>query len=158
MITEPWVVGSQYERHLILQLVNRTPTDVAAKADGTYAALLGILDGWIATTVDWDTLLPCATSGIDEIALLKGHRDFVAVISAQTDRGDLHVLAVLPDRLKATVVAWLTTIPAARRSGSTTVCTDIWDGSSTAVEEVLPAATMVIDRNKRCCCPCPTFW
>jgi len=26
------------------------------------------------------------------------------------------------------------------------------------VEEVLPAATMVIDRNKRCCCPCPTFW
>jgi len=135
-----------YERHLILQLVNSTPTDVAAKEDVTYDALLGILDRWIATTVDWDTLEPFATMGIDEIALLKGHCDFVAVISAQTACGDLHVLAVLPDRLKATVVAWLKTIPAAIRSGITTVCTDIWEGYITAVEEVLPDTTIVIDR------------
>jgi transposase len=84
--------------------------------------------------------------GIDEIALLKGHRDFVAVISARTERGDLHVLAVLPDRLKATVVAWLLSIPAAIRSRITTVCTDIWEGYITAVQEVLPDATIVIDR------------
>jgi hypothetical protein len=35
--------------------------------------------------VDWDALEPFTTMGIDEIALLKGHRDFVPVISAKTD-------------------------------------------------------------------------
>jgi transposase len=84
--------------------------------------------------------------GIDEIALLKGHRDFVAIISARTEQGDLHVLAVLPDRLKATVVAWLESIPAAIRERITTVCTDIWEGYISAVEEVLPTATIVLDR------------
>src|SRR5919201_4438436 len=101
-----------YERHLIVQLINATLTDVTEKEDVTYDALLGILDRWIAKTVDWDALPPLTTLGIDEIALLKGHRDFVAVISAQTAGGELHVLAVLPDRLKATVAAWLESIPA----------------------------------------------
>lgn len=135
-----------YERHLILQLIGSTLTDVQAKEDVTSDALLGILDRWIATSVEWDALPPFATMGIDEIALLKGHRDFVAVISARTTQGDLYLLAVLPDRLKATVVAWLKTIPAAIRAQITIVCTDIWDGSITAVEEVLPDARIVIDR------------
>ena len=135
-----------YERHLIVQLINSTLTDVGEKEDVSYDALLGILDRWIATTVDWDALPPFVTLGIDEIALLKGHRDFVAVISAQSDGGELHLLAVLPDRLKATVLAWLETIPAARRTGITTVCTDLWEGYITAVQELLPEATIVIDR------------
>jgi transposase len=135
-----------YERHLIVQLVNSTLSDVEAKEDVTADAVLGILDRWIAKHVDWDALSPFATIGIDEIALLKGHRDFVAVISAQTCQGDLYLLAVLPDRLKATVVAWLKTIPVAIRTRITTVCTDIWDGYITAVEEVLPDARIVIDR------------
>src|SRR5215217_5024122 len=68
-----------YERHLIVQLVNSTLTDVSEKEDVSYDALLGLLDRWIATRVEWDTLASFATLGIDEIALLKGHRNFVAV-------------------------------------------------------------------------------
>jgi transposase len=135
-----------YERHLIVQLINSTLTDVTEKEDVSYDALLGILDRWIAKTVDWDALPPLATLGIDEIALLKGHRDFVAVISAQTEDGELHVLAVLPDRLKASVVNWLHTIPLAIRARLTTVCCDIWEGYITAVAEVLPQVTIVLDR------------
>ena len=135
-----------FERHLIVQLVNSTISDVEAKEDVTYAALEGILDRWIATSVEWQTLEPFATLGIDEIALLKGHRDFVAIISAQTDAGELHVLAVLPDRLKATLLAWLLSMPDAIRAHITTVCTDIWEGYITAVEEVLPNAMIVLDR------------
>jgi transposase len=135
-----------YERHLIVQLVNSTLSDVEAKEDVTYAALLGILDRWIAKSVDWEALEPFATLGIDEIALLKGHRDFVAVISAQTEAGELHVLAVLSNRLKATVLAWLLSMPDAIRAHITTVCTDIWEGYITAVEEALPNAMIVLDR------------
>src|SRR5829696_5867233 len=100
-----------YERHLIVQLVNSTLTDVVAKEDVSYDALEGILDRWIATTIDWQALEPFTVLGIDEIALKKGHRDFVAVLTAKTASGRLHVLAILPDRLKATVVAWLQAIP-----------------------------------------------
>jgi transposase len=135
-----------YERHLIVQLVNSTLSDVEAKEDVTSDALLGMLERWIARSVEWEALAPFQTLGIDEIALLKGHRDFVAVISAQTESGELHVLAVLPDRLKATVQAWLATIPEAIHARITTVCCDIWEGYSTAVQEVLPDATIVLDR------------
>ena len=135
-----------YERHLIVQLINSTLTDVTEKEDVSYDALLGILDRWIARSVDWATLEAFSTIGIDEIALLKGHRDFVAVISAQNVHGDLHILAVLPDRLKATLVTWLEAMPASLRARITTVCTDMWEGYITAAQEVLPAARIVIDR------------
>jgi transposase len=135
-----------YERHLIVLLVTSTFSDVEAKEDVTADALLGILDRWIGRSVDWDALSPLATLGIDEIALLKGHRDFVAVISALSEGGELYVLAVLPDRLKATVLAWLESIPQAIREQIRSVCTDIWEGYITAVAEVLPDATIVLDR------------
>jgi transposase len=135
-----------YERHLIVQLINSTLTDVGEKEDVSAAALLGILDRWIATTLDWATLPPCPTLGIDEIALHKGHRDFVAVITARDDAGEVHVVAVLPDRLKTTIVTWLAALPEAVRTRITTVCTDMWEGYVTAVEEALPTATIVIDR------------
>ncbi len=135
-----------FEQQLIVGLVNSTITDLVAKEDVSYDALLGILDRWVAKTVDWDALDPFSTLGIDESALTKGHRNFVAVISARTDSGYLQLLAVLPDRLKTTLVAWLTSIPVAVREHITTVCTDMWEGYVTAVQEVLPKATIVIDR------------
>ena len=135
-----------YERLLIVQLVNSTVTDVVAKEDVSYDALLGILDRWIATTIDWQALEPFPVLGIDEIALKKGHRDFVAVLTAKTASGRLHVLAILPDRLKATVVAWLQAMPDDHRCRIQTVCTDMWEGYVSAVQEALPHATIVIDR------------
>ena len=41
-----------YERHLILLLVNSTPTDVRLKEDVSDDALLGILDRWVARSVE----------------------------------------------------------------------------------------------------------
>jgi transposase len=135
-----------YERHLIVQLINSTVTDVTEKEDVSYDAMLGILDRTIASSVDWERLEPFSTIGIDEIALVRGHRDFVAVISAQSESGQLQLLAVLPDRLKATVAAWLKTIPEPIQERITTICTDIWEGYITAVQEELPHTTIVIDR------------
>lgn len=80
------------------------------------------------------------------VQLVYGHRDFVAIISAQTLSGQLQLLAIPPDRLKATVVDWLKSIPASIRAQIITVCTDMWEGYSSAVEEVLPDALIVIDR------------
>lgn len=135
-----------YERHLIVQLVNSTISDVVAKEDVSYDAVLGILDRWIAASVDWDALEPFAVLGIDEIALTKGRRNYVAVITAPTATGRVVALAGLSDRLKATVATWLETIPAPRRRQIQTVCTDMWEGYVTAAQETLPEATIVADR------------
>ena len=135
-----------YERHLIVQLINSTISDVTQKEDVSYDAMVSILDRWVATTLDWTSLETIITLGIDEIALCKGHRNFVAIITGVSASGHLHVLAVLENRLKATVLAWLSAIPQPHRSRITSVCTDMWEGYVNAVREALPTATVVIDR------------
>src|SRR6185295_9315665 len=89
LISEPHGLDqSQLLRHLIVLLINSTLSDVSEKEDVSYAALLGVLDRTIAITVDWTALPPCPILGIDEIALLKGHRDYVAVITARDVAGE----------------------------------------------------------------------
>jgi len=70
----------------------------------------------------------------------------VAVISTRDAQGQVFILAVLPNRLQATVKAFLETIPAALKATIQTVCTDMYDGYVNAVEEVLLGVTMVVDR------------
>ena len=56
------------------------------------------------------------------------------------------MLVVLPDRKKETVVAWLQQLPTERKTAIMRVCTYMWEGYVTAVEEVLPDTLIVIDR------------
>jgi len=135
-----------YERHLLLVLLNSTVEDVVRKEDVTYDAVLGVLDRWIASSVEWDTLGAFEVIGIDEIALLKGHRDFVVVVTALLITGEVRVLALLPNRLKATLVDWFARMPAERRANIKSVCTDLWEAYITAAQEQLPQATIVADR------------
>jgi len=58
-----------YERHLILQLINATLTDVTEKEDVSYDALLTILDRWIAKTADWTSLEPIVTLALTRLHL-----------------------------------------------------------------------------------------
>ena len=135
-----------YEQHLLVALVNTTLQDVATKEDVSYDALLGILNRWMTTSVDWAAIEPFTTLGMDEIALRKGHGNFVTILTAQTTSGRVQLLAVLPDRLKTTVLAWLMSIPPLVRERITTVCTDMWDGYVAAATVALPDALIVIDR------------
>ena len=135
-----------YERQLLVTLINSTLADVCQKEATGPDALLGVIARWIEAEVDWSRLASVRVLGIDEIALKKGHRDFVVLVSAQEVSGELHLLAVLPDRTKATLTAWLSRIPHALRHQIRTVCTDMWEAYVRAVEEVLPHAVIVIDR------------
>jgi transposase len=129
-----------------MQLVNSTIEDVCQKEDTSYDVVLGTLARWMTPDIAWEALPPFTVLGIDEIALKKGYRDYVVIVTARLSTGRLIVLAVLPDRTKATLGTWLATIPARLRGQIQTVCTDMWDAFVTAVCEVLPHATIVIDR------------
>jgi len=140
-----------YEEHILLQLVNCTIQDVSRKERLGYDAVEGVLDRWINSSVDWSEFIELSVLGIDEVALKKGHRDFAAIITARLATGRLVILAVLPDRQKETVKAFLESIPVHLRRTVGTVCTDMWEGYINAVYEVFRAdpncqAEIVIDR------------
>src|SRR6266852_1606854 len=96
-----------YEKYLLLQLVHATVEDVSLKEAIGYKALEGIVERWISREVKWTEVQGMEILGLDEIALKKGHRDFVVIVTARSAEGEVKVLAVLPDRRKETVKAVL---------------------------------------------------
>lgn len=128
-----------YDEHLMRQLINSTITDVSRKEEHGYEAVVGAIKRCLDTTVQWTAFTELGVIGIDEIALTKGRRDYVALITTQQANGRVRMLAVLPDRKKETVRAFLETIPADLRATMATVCTDMWRGYVNAVEEFADA-------------------
>ena len=131
---------------MLKRLVHNTVADVRWQCPLGVKAVEGIVDHHVAPAVDWSRCTALDTLGIDEVALLKGHGDYVAVVWARDAEGHNHVLAVLPDRLQATVQAFLESIPAALQATVKRVCIDMWDGYAGAVAAALPNARIVVDR------------
>lgn len=127
-------------------MINSTIADVCLKEDLTEEALEAIADRWIEREVDWQRVSHFTLMGIDQIALRKGHGDFVVVVTARLASGAIEPLALLADRKKDTVTAWLKRIPHVRQQQIKTVCTDMWEGYVAAVREVLSQCAIVIDR------------
>jgi len=126
-----------YERWLLKFLVNSTVVDVAQKLDISEGKVAGVLDRWVATKVNWDKFKRIEILGIDEIALKRGHRDYVVLVTTPSTTQEtcpkiciqvcgVEVLAVLPDRKKETVVKFFASIPVHLRNTIERVCTDIF--------------------------------
>ncbi len=135
-----------YERWLLKFLVNSTVVDVANKLDISEETVTGVLDRWVTTKVNWDKFKQIEILGIDEIALKRGHRDYVVLITTASTTQGVEVLAVLPDRKKETVVKFLASIPVRLRNTIERVCTDMYLGFVNAAREQLPRGHIVIDR------------
>ena len=86
------------------------------------------------------------TLGIDEIALQKGHNEYVVIVSSKNKKGDLSVIAVLPNRLKETVKTFLQSIPEHLRKTVYSVCTDMCDSFVQSACEIFGERVVVIDR------------
>lgn len=135
-----------YEKYLLLQLVHTTIEDVSIKEEIGYKAVEAIVDRWIGREVNWAEVKRVKILGLDEIALKKGHRDFVVIVTARSAAGEVRVLAVLPDRQKQTVRQFLEAMPKRVKRAIQAVCTDMYEGFINAVKEVLGKAQLVVDR------------
>jgi transposase len=135
-----------YENWILRELINSTLSDVSLKRDLGVECIEGILDRHIQREVDWSAVPHLALLGIDEIALKKGHKDFVVIVSGLTAQREKHILAVLPDRKKETVKAFLKTLPSQQCQSIRHVCIDMNEGYCNAVLETLPKAQVVVDR------------
>jgi transposase len=135
-----------FDEHLVLQLVGSTLEDVRLKEQVGYEAVLGALERRVSAEVDWSAFTALWVLGLDEIALKKGHRDFVTIVTARLADGRVVLLGVLPDREKDTVIAFLRSIPERLCQTIRSVCCDMYEGFTEAVREELKTACIVVDR------------
>ena len=140
-----------YDHQVMVQLVNSTVEDISRKEDVGYDAVDGAIERYIHASVNWDEFDELSVIGIDEIALTKGRRNFIAIVTTQQADGHVAVLAVLPDRKKKTVRQFLETIPKRLWRTTETACTDMWEGYVNAIKEFAAAhpevsIDVVVDR------------
>jgi len=135
-----------FAEFLLRALVNSTISDVSIKYRVPYDRVRGVLSRYVNGEVDWAQFKRLRQIGLDEISLLKGHGDFVTIVSTRDDQGKPVVLAVLKDRKKETVASFLKSIPENLRATVEEVCTDMYEGFINAAEEVLTQAQVVADR------------
>jgi transposase len=107
---------------------------------------MGIIDRYISTEVNWESIRRLDVIGIDEIALKKGHKDFVTIVTMRVGN-TTRILAVLKDRKKETVKTFFSRIPTRVRKTVRAVCSDMYDGFINAAKEVFgDKVKIIIDR------------
>ena len=135
-----------YEPWALRMLINSTVADAARKLGVSEATIEGLLDRWIERAVDWVAWERLGVLGLDEIALKRGHRDFVTLVTVPLEGGGVEIVAVLADRKKETIAAFLRAIPEPLRHTIERACTEMYEGFVRAIEEEVPWAEIVIDR------------
>jgi transposase len=135
-----------FEQWALRLLINSTVADTARKLALSEESVEGLLDRWIERTVDWDAWERLGVLGLNEIALKRGHRDFVTLVTVPLEGGGIEILAVLADRQKETVAAFLRASPELLRCTIERACTDMYEGFVNAITEEIPWAEVVIDR------------
>ena len=145
----PWyeprhAVTKAYAEHVLKLLVNSTVHDVSEKEDIGYDEVEGIVEGQFGQGVDWSSFSSLPTLGIDDLALKKGHRDFATIVSVRTEDGENRLLGILENREKATVKAFLMSIPKHLRDTVQSVCSDLYEGYTEAAREVFGDKVVIV--------------
>ena len=78
--------------------------------------------------------------GIDELYLLNQYRCVISDVHSH------HIVDLLRDRKKASVISYLQNLPTEMKKQIAVVCTDMWSCYHEAVREVLPHAKLVVDK------------
>jgi transposase len=139
-------VTRAYAQSLLRLLIGSTIEEVCRKERVSPKTVTGVLEQQIAIEVDWNDFASLEILGLDEVAIKKGHRDFVTIVTTRMASGPVRIVAVLEDRTKETVKAFLRSIPDGLKATISTVCMDLYEGFVNAVKEELSDARPVIDR------------
>lgn len=135
-----------YDNHVLLQLVNSTVEDTSLKEGLAYESVAGALERRIETSIDWTTVAEIGILGLDEIALKKGHRAYVTLVTGRLRNGEILILGVVAGHEKAEVIGFLRLIPLRILQTVQAVCCDLWEAYMEAARQELPHARLVADR------------
>lgn len=133
-----------FELYIYTRVKHKTPRSQVARSAGLHEdTVWRIYARQAARALEKRATPRVATLGVDEIALHKGHKQYVLVLS---DLERHRVIAVLPERRKETFVAWLQQLSPPERQAIQVVSMDMWRPYRQAVRQVLPHAQIVADR------------
>jgi len=135
----------RYERYIYDQCYERSQAVVAKQEQISDTVVRKVYDAYASTSLQpRGRPATIRVLGIDEIATRKGHRNYACVI---TDIDRTRVIDVLENRLKTTVSAYLSSLPASVKKSLRWVSIDMWEGYYQAAREALPKRVkIVIDR------------
>ena len=109
------------------------------KIERIYYAYLCYWQSRAVSPIPWEA----TNIGIDEIAMKKGHKDFVLIIY---DLNKGIVLDVLKDRKKKTLKRYLKSLPHATTSSIKSICIDMCYHYKDVILDLMPTVDIVIDR------------
>ena len=132
-----------YQDHVLRSLMNSTIEDVCLKEGLGEKQVEAMLSQSIFGADPFKPIKHIGTLGLKEIALKKGHQDFVVIVSSHLEEST-RILGVLPNRKKETVLRFLEQIPNELKATIENVCTDMDEGYLNAVKEALGEKLEVI--------------
>jgi transposase len=145
-VAEGGKITKGLEEYILRCVINSTIQDVSKKERISYSTIATVLNYRVGENVNWNDIKDIHTIGIDEISNRKGHKDFIAIISAKDKYDNLKILAVLSNRKKQTVLDFLNSIPEDLKKTVNSVCTDMYDGFVNAAIEVFGQQKVIVDR------------
>jgi transposase len=132
-----------YENHVLMELINSTVADVSIKESLTEACVMGIIDRHIKSSVNWGQIKILDILGIDEIALKKGYKDYVTLITSRHD-DKITLLAIVKGKEKSIIQAFLKSIPCWLKKTVTAICVDMYDRYINAAKAVFKKQTIIV--------------
>jgi transposase len=130
----------------MLQLIGSTQSDFAKKEGVTEEILQNIMDCHKMEKVDWKSIKRIGLLGVDEIAQKKGYRDYVTLMTSH-HQGKNKILGVIEGKEKASIEAFLLSIPKKKKKTITAVCVDMCNNYIGAVVSVFNNdVPIVVDR------------
>lgn len=135
-----------FEKYILDSLINSTLSDVTRKENVSEGTVSRILKSYYPDKIDWENFDNLGQIGIDEIALKKGHKDFVTIVTSRVGE-EVRILGVLEDRKKATILEFFKSIPKKLSKTIVSVCSDFYEGFINAAKEAFGKnIRIVIDR------------
>ena len=134
----------RYENFIYKRCIGVDLSYVSRQEDLEWHRVNRIFKRWSNQTIKQADLFSNVRAiGIDEIALKKGHKNFVCVL-VNLETGE--VLDVLEDRSKANLMSYFKVLGESFCQGIEIFSADMWEGYTNAAKELFPNAQIVVDR------------
>ncbi len=100
----------EFEKFVLKQMMNTTIKDASEKLGLTEEIVEGIINRNVMIDYDWAKSEVTAI-GLDEIALRKGHKQYITIVSDLSHKGTVKIVGVVKGRSKEEIMPFLNNIP-----------------------------------------------
>lgn len=134
----------RYQNFIYKRCIGVDLTYVSTQEDLAWSRVNRIFKKWSINSIKTAHLLSGVRAlGIDEIALKKGHKNFVCVL-VNLETGE--VIDILEDRSKSNLISYFKNLGSAFCEGIEVFSSDMWDGYINTAKELFTNADIVVDR------------